>query len=190
MSLSQRARQKIEAQIVKHFSSIEKCILRNDSDLAVYKFNELIEFKTLLDQDDINERFDELFENLMKNLNKEKAVCIKKFNQIIENHHCFPHQKVEDEKPSDEPVVLESNYPTYPTAPIPYVSSVIGNPRSLKIPLTIGLTCSFTEFVTMDGRFFSLFANSFRTFRISAAKSTGAYRVFSVISTPGGGGLL
>jgi hypothetical protein len=79
MSLSQRARQKIEAQIVKHFSSIEKSILRNDSDLAVYKFNELIEFKNLLDQDDVNERFDELFENLMKNLHKEKVVCIKKF---------------------------------------------------------------------------------------------------------------
>jgi hypothetical protein len=84
MSLNQRARQKIEAQILKHFSSIEKSILRNDSDLAVYKFNELIEFKTLLDQDDINERFDELFENLMRNLNKEKITCIKKFNQILE----------------------------------------------------------------------------------------------------------
>ena len=105
----------------------------------------------------------------MKNMLKRQRLKQKRNtrlkNQNIENHHYSPHQKVEDEKPSDEPVVLGSNYPTYPTyptVPIPYVSSVIGNPCSFKMPLTIGPSCSFIDVVIMDFKLISLLAISLR----------------------------
>ena len=82
--LNEKARKKIENQMNKHFASIEKGIARKDYDLAMFKFNELIQLKSLIDQDEIKEKFSQMVQDLMKNMSREKNTCVANLNRALE----------------------------------------------------------------------------------------------------------
>ena len=86
VDLNDIAKAKIESQMRKHFYSIEKSIARQDFDLALFKLNELIELKSLIEQDFADEIYDAHVEKLMSYLNAKNNVCIVALNGAIERN--------------------------------------------------------------------------------------------------------
>ena len=96
INLNETARNKIINQMNKHFSCIEKSILRKDFDLALFKFDELISLKGLIDEKEINERFNVIVQSFLKNLSKESNVCISNLNRVIDGNNLISSSNQSD----------------------------------------------------------------------------------------------
>jgi hypothetical protein len=96
ISLNEKARKKIASQMNKHFTCIEKCVLRKEINLALFKFNELISLKALIDEKEINVRFDDIGQNFIQSLSNETSLCVKNLNSVVEENKLI-ESSIQDE---------------------------------------------------------------------------------------------
>jgi hypothetical protein len=96
ISLNEKARKKIASQMNKHFTCIEKCVLRKEINLALFKFNELISLKALIDEKEINDRFDDIGQNFIQSLSNETSLCVKNLNSVVEENKLI-ESSIQDE---------------------------------------------------------------------------------------------
>jgi len=83
ISLSEKSKFKLDSQMQKHFSFIEKSIQRSEYELAMFKLYEVIQLKSIVSDRKVNEKFNELSTTLIDKLNRKFSDCIDSFNKKI-----------------------------------------------------------------------------------------------------------
>ncbi|CAF0753965.1 unnamed protein product [Brachionus calyciflorus] len=108
ISFSAHMKQKCEEQIEKHFKCIQSCILNDEIDLALYKANELVELKEMLNNYDVNNKFQDVCFKLVENLEndfqiKTSFLCNKldncelvKYDDLTKYKKCLKNAKQTD----------------------------------------------------------------------------------------------